>query len=253
MNLAKKLFGTTVKNRMIFMLSILAAFGVFQTGVKHTLPQVCISIFTAVVLDFLIVYFKSKKVFFSTSAVISGLIVALLLFPGVAWYIVVSTSLTAILSKHLIRIKGKHIFNPASFGLLMSMFIFNTYMVWWGAGNTWLVLLLGVFIAYRFKRFHLILSYLITQSVLLGIIFAFKGQPLINAVLMANLFFMFVMLVEPMTSPIKRNGRIIYGIVTGIFSSTFLLIIPSYDPSILALACANLFVPIINKTQEIKR
>ena len=231
---------------MVLVLLILATVGVFQQGAGYLLPQLAISVLTAVGLDYVIVYIKSKKILFSTSAVISGLIIALILKPGVSWYIPIFAALIAIGSKHVIRIKGKHIFNPANFGLLLSMFVLRTYLGWWGSSIVWLVLVLGGLIAYRFKRFHLLISFLITQFVLLGTYSALNGEPILNAISMANLFFIFVMLVEPKTSPITRNGRIIYGVLTGIFSSLFILVVPVHDPSVMGLALSNLFVPVIN-------
>ena len=231
---------------MVLVLLILATVGVFQQGAGYLLPQLAISVLTAVGLDYVIVYIKSKKILFSTSAVISGLIIALILKPGVSWYIPIFAALIAIGSKHVIHIKGKHIFNPANFGLLLSMFVLRTYLVWWGSSIAWLVLVLGGLIAYRFKRFHLLISFLITQFVLLGTYSALNGEPILNAIFMANLLFIFVMLVEPKTSPTTRNGRIIYGVLTGIFSSLFILVVPVHDPSVMGLALSNLFVPVIN-------
>lgn len=231
---------------MVLILLILATVGVFQQGAGYLLPQLAISVLTAVGLDYVIIYIKSKKILFSTSAVISGLIIALILKPGVSWYIPILAALIAIGSKHAIRIKGKHIFNPANFGLLLSMFVLRTYLVWWGSNIAWLVLVLGGLIAYRFKRFHLLISFLITQFVLLGTYSALNGEPILNVIFMANLFFIFVMLVEPKTSPTTRNGRIIYGALTGIFSSLFILVVPVRDPSVMGLALSNLFVPVIN-------
>lgn len=246
LNLPEKIWKTTVKNQMIFMLAVLSAVGILRQGAGLLLPQVLICVLSAVCLDYIIVYIKFRKKFFSTSAIISGLILALILKPGVNWYVLISAVIIAIGSKYIIRIKGKHIFNPANFGLLFCMFVFRTYLVWWGAGISWLVLVLGCIIAYRFKRFHLILSFLITQSVLLGIYFALTGAPVLRAVLMSNPFFAFVMLVEPKTSPANRKGRIIYGVLTGIFSSGFIMLLPGYDPSVTGLALSNLLVPVIN-------
>ncbi|MCM8809501.1 MAG: RnfABCDGE type electron transport complex subunit D [Candidatus Omnitrophica bacterium] len=246
MEALRKIFRANIKNQLVLMLSILAIIGIFQQGVKHSLPQVLISTFAAAGLDCFLSYIKYNKRFFPTSAVISGLIISLVLSPGVNWYIPAFASVVAIGSKHIIRIKGKHIFNPANLGLLVSMFIFKAYLVWWGASIPLLVFIMGVFIVYKIKCFHLVLSFLITQYILLGAYFLLKGYPVWNAILVANFFFVFVMLVEPKTSPVKRVGRIVYGVLTGIFSSIFVLIIPTYDPSVLGLGLANLFVPIIN-------
>ncbi|MBA3052411.1 RnfABCDGE type electron transport complex subunit D [bacterium] len=247
MSVLSRFYNTTIKNQMIVMLALLAVTGGVQHGLNIVIPQILLCLFSAVGLDFLIILIKTKKYFFSTSAVISGLIIAMLLEPGAPWYVAVSASTIAIFSKHIVKINGKHIFNPANFGLLIVMFGFKAYLVWWGASINWILIPLGLLIIYRFKRFHLILSYLVSQSVLLGVIFIFMGQAITNALLMVNIFFMFVMLIEPKTSPVTLKGRIIYGSLAGIFSAVFMSIFPSYDPSVLGLAVANLLGLLINK------
>ncbi len=58
---------------------------------------------------------------------------------------------------------------------------------------------------------------------------------------------MFFMLTEPKTTPILKKGKIIYGILTAIFTFLILIFIPQYEESLAALVVANILVPIINK------
>jgi len=251
MTFLKKIWKTNIKNQMVLMLFVLTVANIFQQELKHVLPQILISVFTAAGLDLLINYIKSRKVFFPTSAVISGLIISLVLTPDASWYIPIAAAVIAIGSKHIIRIKGRHIFNPANFGLLVSMFVFKTYLTWWGANIPWLVIILGAVIVYRFKRTHLAISFLLTNILLLGLYYTMKGQPVLNAVFMANMFFALVMLIEPKTSPLTKKGRVKYGILTAGFSFLFIVVIPQYDPSVMGLALANILVPVINRKKLI--
>ena len=58
------------------------------------------------------------------------------------------------------------------------------------------------------------------------------------------------MLVEPKTSPQPVSGRGIFGILTGILTFLFFLLLPGCDPSVAALAAGNIFVPLINKAAK---
>lgn len=82
MNILNKIIKTTIKKQMIFMLALLAIAGGVRQGISNVIPQILVCLTVAIGLDFLIVYLKTRKHFFSTSAVISGLIIALLLEPG---------------------------------------------------------------------------------------------------------------------------------------------------------------------------
>lgn len=89
----------------IYMLCLLAAsavIGMVQHGITATLPQVLIALFTAGLADVLISYIKNKKIIFPLSALISGMIIALVLSPGVKWFIPLVASLAAILPRQIL-------------------------------------------------------------------------------------------------------------------------------------------------------
>lgn len=244
------LFKLNVKIQMIVVLSVLVFIGMFKYGFGITLPLISLTLLSTVILDLAINYLKDKKFFFPSSAIISGLIIGSVLAPGQNYSLALIASAIAIASKHIIRLEGRHIFNPANFGLFSAGLLLSATFSWWGSSFPPLVILFGLFIAYRMKRFHLMLSFLITYAILMSLYSLLTRQPVLNNILLANLYFIFFMLIEPKTSPMTRKGRVIYGALTALFASTFIAILPKYDPSLLALVSADIFVPVLNRMES---
>jgi Na+-translocating ferredoxin:NAD+ oxidoreductase RnfD subunit len=189
---------------------------------------------------------RSGSFVFPVNALISGLIVGLLLPPETPWYLIAGTAFIAIASKHLLRVKGRPLFNPANIALLVATLFFKVPAVWWGGEPPWAVLVFGGLIAIRFKRLPLIASYALTQMIILGIASSGHGWSIGQMGLLLNPFFMLVMLVEPKSSPVTSQGRILFGGVGGGLTAAFMLLVPTIDPFLAGLAAANLVTPLIN-------
>lgn len=230
----------------LLILSLTAPFGIFQDGIQ-TLLQLAAAVATAGVLDYLIKGYKKKRYEFPKSAVITGLFVGSLLNNGTAWYIAVFASATAILLKHLIVFDGRNVFNPAALGLVVTGALFHAGDAWWSASNAALVLVLGVLIAYRIKRFQTVLAYLAVYFGLTFIAMSFSIGSLVAGIQNALiLFFAFFMLTEHKTTPYNNKGRILYGALVGLFSFLFFYLAPSYF-LLYALLLGNLVGVLINR------
>ena len=206
-------------------------------------------------LDILIKRWKTKSWRIPETAIISGLFIGTILGEGELWYIVVIASAIAMLSKHIIRFKGKNIFNPASFGLVAVSIIFSVSHGWWASSNIYATILFGLFIAYWFQRFHLVLGFWVPFALLSVFLTLFVTKQPLDVVgpFLNNtaLFFSFLMLTEPKTSPIQPKGRVMFGVLVAIFYLIFRFFTPG-NSILLGLLLANLFVPFINKI-EMKR
>ena len=230
------------------MLLILAGVAFLRTGIARRWLQFILAPSAAALFELVGRKLAKRKLRPPSSAVISGLIIALVLQPGVLWYVPVFAALAAIGSKYLLRIDGRHIFNPAAFGLMLSAIIFGVYFFWWGAPGTTLVILLGSAITLRYRRLHLILPFLSLQLLIMTVYYG----SLSVAALMVNYFFVFVMLIEPKTSPVKKRGRIIYGLSAAILISALVMLDAPFDPWIGGLLAANLTVPFLNRKAAVK-
>jgi len=165
---------------------------------------------------------KSSK----DATVITALIISLVLSVTTPWFMVVGTILIAILSKHLLVYKKKPIFNPAAFGLFISIIIFHTEQSWWGAFGElpwWMMIFLligGYLVTDRVNKYPQVFSFLGTFFVLLFLMGCLNigsaadalRSPFINAAL----FFGFFMLTDPPTSPAKYNKQVMFGVLSAI-------------------------------------
>uniref|UniRef100_A0A7C4XMR4 RnfABCDGE type electron transport complex subunit D n=1 Tax=candidate division WWE3 bacterium TaxID=2053526 RepID=A0A7C4XMR4_UNCKA len=213
------------------------------------------------VFDVIFSYWKLKKVIPPYSALITALILALVVDPVAGWHKIAIISFFAIASKHFIQRSSKHIFNPAAFGLLLVWLIFNEYPAWWAASlnspqllsllNLPILLMLGFIFwvsGFKFKRYYVVLSYLLTFGLLFELFISFNSSVESFARTLTNvgmLFFAFLMLPEPKTTPIKNRQQIIYGSLIAALNVGFTYLtlntnLPIPDASVAALLVGNL-------------
>ncbi|MED1470607.1 RnfABCDGE type electron transport complex subunit D [Bacillus salipaludis] len=220
----KKWFKTPkgyVVTAMVFYLFIASIGSKSMLGIENSMIAIVASIFVDYNLCRIMDRRSSKD-----STVITALIISLILSFTTSGMVVVGTAILAILSKHLFVYKKKPIVNPAAFGLLLSIFIFQAGQSWWGAFGdlpAWTILFLligGYFVTERVNKFPQVFSFLGTFFVLLLILgLTSKGDaadalrpPFINA----TLFFAFFMLTDPPTSPAKYKQQIFFGVLAAV-------------------------------------
>ena len=243
----------------LVILTLVSAF-FYGFGITALIP-VLISVLTTTILDLIINYFEFKSWEFPYSAFISGMFIGGLLTQNLAWYVYVAAGIIAILSKHIIKVHHRHIFNPANFGVLFVFLLFDSRNSWWISSPLILVLIFGIFLLWRLRRFDLGISFLAAYYILHALIdsLAANRMPMIPQMqmMMGNfyqsfisegtiLFFAMFMLIEPKTNPAARKQRIFYGILVAIM----LIGIEKYNPAFgipFVLAVANLFVPLLNR------
>lgn len=161
------------------------------------------------------------------SVYISALIISLIISPvlnfqGIIFVCLVS--FIAMASKYVLVINKKHIFNPVAIAVFIPSILTIGSAGWWIGTQIMLVpiLLGGLLIARKIQRVDLVLTYIIFYSLVNLILSKNNGDIYIRLFRTLfdaqNLFFAFVMLVEPLTTPARREFRIIYGAAVGILS-----------------------------------
>lgn len=223
----------------------------FSTVVAYPLNQ---SIFLLInslgfclIFDLLFTYIRNRKFFIPHAAVVTGLIITLIVDPQATWYQIGLISAIAMATKNFLRISNRHIFNPASTGLLFGGIIFNLGVSWWGVSFQniipfnmqslilFIILLSPILVSgYELRRFGSILSFFIIY-----IFVSFFGSPSFLSELLnpGTIFFATVMLPEPMTSPVNLKRQILYGVLVALIA-----LILSY-PFITAFLSSLLFLP----------
>ena len=173
---------------------------------------------------------KNENGVMPDGAVITGLIISLILSTATSLGVIAATAVIAILSKHLLVYKKKPIFNPAAFGLLLSVLFFQTGQSWWGAFGdlpVWTILFLlvgGYAVTNRVNKFPQVFSFLGTSFLLLLLMGHFNIGGAVDALrppfINATLFFGFFMLTDPPTSPGKDRDQIMFGILTAVIRNS---------------------------------
>ncbi len=193
------------------------------------------------------------------STYITALILALIISPSASFMnihflaLVFWASSWAVASKYIFAIGNKHIFNPAAFGVAMTALFLTSPATWWIGTSTMIpvVLIGGLLITRKIKRFDLVLSFLVASSFVI-VLPALVHNVGITASLMRafvyvpTVFLATVMLTEPMTTPPTRTRRIFYGAIVGFLFLPGVHVFSIYATPALALLVGNFFSYLIS-------
>lgn len=186
------------------------------------------------------------------SAIITGLSLTLLLRADDLW-VHPAAAAAAILSKSLIRVRGKHLFNPATFGVMFAIILFPGAWVspgQWGqdvALAGWMIAF-GAFVATRARRADISWSFLGAYVGALALRIAYLGQrwAVLDHQLMngALLLFAFFMISDPMTSPNHPRARAVHAAIVAAIAFTWQFGFYAHNGMLWALFLAAPLVPL---------
>ena len=162
----------------------------------------------------------------------------------------------AIGSKYLIRWKGKHIFNPANFGLVVLSLLFTGAWIspgQWGTAPIFALFLLGMggIVTGKAKRWDVSLTLLGSYAALIFGRAIWLGDPLTIPVHQlqsgALLIFAFFMISDPKTTPDARLGRVLYAMMVATLGFTIQFAFYNAAGIILALILTAPIVPLFDR------
>jgi Na+-translocating ferredoxin:NAD+ oxidoreductase RnfD subunit len=226
-----KNFFKTPKGLLTIILVIFVAIAGPPQGVGAPKGLVSATI-AAGLVDMLILRAAKKTWEFPSGAVLTAIIVAMVLRAQEPWYVVAITSVAAILSKYILRSRSANVFNPAALAIIASFYVFHTGQSWWGAmteiGPIGLIVLVaaGVFIADRVNKMPLVVAFLGTYFLLFTVTAFVSDARWVAEVfrtpdLEAALYFAFIILTDPPTSPAKYPDQIVFGVIVAVVSYAF--------------------------------
>ncbi|MBI2172611.1 MAG: RnfABCDGE type electron transport complex subunit D [Candidatus Aenigmarchaeota archaeon] len=199
------------------------------------LYQIIIAPAVAVVLDAVIYKIRQKRLEFPWLGLITGLIIAALMAPNILLAAVIPAA--AIILKHVIKFRGRNVFNPAALGLLIATFL-GAFASWWAV--SFLVIPFGLIAVYKTRRYYNAAAFL----VLYYILSAARGSAFLLDY--AALFFALIMVIEPVTTPSAKKGQIAFGAAVAVLS-TALAVYTRIDFFLLSLLLMNLFSYRLNR------
>ncbi|HEY9458198.1 MAG TPA: hypothetical protein VIQ56_09875, partial [Gaiella sp.] len=225
-----------------------------------SIAQILISLVTCGVLEVGIALRRQHVLMWPASALLTGNGVAFVLrVPGTehgdwwstnGWWIFAGTAAVSLLSKYVIAFRGRHIFNPSNFGLVLCFVLLgpehaDPLPFWWGPMSIWLALALalivfgGLKILSRLKLVGIAVGFWLTFAAGMAVLAAsghemtapwhlgpIGGRDLWWLLVTSPeiLVFLFFMITDPRTIPETPRGRRLYSVSVGLVAC--LLIAP---------------------------
>jgi Na+-transporting NADH:ubiquinone oxidoreductase subunit NqrB len=239
----------------IAVLSCLLAYGVLCLDFEIRPARALLLLGTALATQYACTRLWRLPAYDPKSALISGLSLCLLLRTGSPW-VAAAVAVATIASKFVLRVGGKHIFNPTNFGIVAALLA--TDRAWvspgqWGnaAFFAFLMACLGGLVVnraaradvtYAFLAFYL--SVLFGRALWLGQPAAIPLHQLQNG---AFLLFTFFMISDPKTTPDSRAGRLLFAGLVAIGAGFVSFILYRTNGLLLSLAFLSPAVPLIDR------
>ncbi len=231
----------------IILIIILAGTGSY---IKNAVPvNLILAVVVCCVLDLAIKKALKKNLKFPASAFITGLIIGSVAQFAAPLWVVLIASVLAIGSKFVIRLKGQHIFNPATLGLLIAFLIFSSGDEWWSSvpfsvgGISILLTPLLILPNYKALKLGVSLPFLAAIGILFYatayIPFVASISGAVDFLYALPYFFVFIMVSEPKTSPYDLKEQIVFGVLLGTLTFTLLFYSVQYY-MLIALLIGNL-------------
>ena len=249
--------------RLSIVIIALQILGQTSLGFKLSIAQILVSVAVAAAIETAVTWHRVRMLVWPASAFLTGNSVAFILratgtrhgdwwsLHGIQFFIL--AVVLSLLSKYLIRIDGRHVFNPSNVGLVWVLLVigpahvFPQYL-WWGPLGTALTLALIVIVAgavwvlRSVRMMAMAAAFLLVFAALVGI-FAAAGQTFV-AIWHAGpisgsaywryiclspevLVFVFFMMSDPKTAPRSRTGQIAFGAGTAAVAALLLLFQPT--------------------------
>jgi Na+-transporting NADH:ubiquinone oxidoreductase subunit NqrB len=190
----------------------------WSAGVLRGYEAIALAIGCALAADLVVGRWLMRERRPLSSAYISGISIGILVRSPMLWPYAIG-SLLSILSKYVLRLRGRHLWNPSNFGICVLLFLAPSTVaplsVQWG-NDLWPMLVIwtiGIVAVWRAGRAHITLTYLaafiafaLLRSRITGHTFLAEVAPLTGP--MYQLFALF-MVTDPKTTVDSRRWSIV--------------------------------------------
>jgi Na+-translocating ferredoxin:NAD+ oxidoreductase RnfD subunit len=185
-------------------------------GMLESYQKTLLAIVTAIVTEMVLGRIFFKKFPHPASAYISGISVGILVRSPAFWPYALCASIS-IMSKYVLRVKGRHIWNPSNFGISVLLFLapeaVATLSIQWGNYLLPMVVIwiLGSVIISRARRFNITATYVVSfiafafmRSWMTGSPWQSEVAPLTGPMYQLFIFFM---ITDPKTTVKSKTGQ----------------------------------------------
>lgn len=239
----------------IAVLASLLIYGMVGLEFEVDPARVLLLLTTVLLTQYACTRWRRLPAFDPRSALISGLSLCLLLRTNSTALAILAAVLT-IASKFVLRIHGKHVFNPTNFGIVA--LLLATGQVWvspgqWGnvAFFAFLLACLGGLVVNRAARSDVTYAFLASYLAVLFGRALWLGQPMAIPLHQlgsgAFLLFTFFMISDPKTTPDSRAGRILFALLVALGAGFVHFVLYRPNGLILSLAFLSPLVPLLDR------
>ena len=208
----------TLENRYVppVFITLILVVGHFSFGILESWDKTLLAIVASIAIEIVlgrIVYRKWPQL---ASAYITGISVGILVRSPALWPYALCGAIS-ITSKYVLRVKGRHLWNPSNFGISAMLFLAGdtvaSLSIQWG-NYLWPMLViwaLGSIIIYRLKRFHItgiyvvcFVAFALLRSWLTGSPWQSEIAPITGPMYQLFIFFM---ITDPRTTERSKKGQ----------------------------------------------
>lgn len=190
--------------------------GHLSYGILESYKKTALAIVASIIAELVLGRIVFGKWLNLASAYITGISVGILVRSPAYWPYALG-GVISIMSKYVLRVKGRHIWNPSNFGIAVLLFLapetMSVLSIQWGNNLFPLLVIwiLGSIIIWRAKRFHISATYVVFFFVFAFLRSWITGDPWQSEVApitgpMYQLF-VFFMITDPKTTVRSRFGQ----------------------------------------------
>jgi ferredoxin-NADP reductase/Na+-translocating ferredoxin:NAD+ oxidoreductase RnfD subunit len=258
----------TMYRLVMYSLMILASVGIANSFLGNiSLSGVGLLISLAVVCTVsFVAYLVMPRLWQVPASYESWFITALILFcilPPVTTVsrglAVALAALVAGVSKYIIALHRKHIFNPAAFGVVFVGLLELVHATWWIGSAAMLpfTLVLGLLIVRKLRRFYMFGTFVVAALFMLLLVGWLNDRSLSTvlsqAILSGPLIFLgTIMLPEPSTTPPRVKQQMVYGVIVGLVFTAQLNWGPLSTTPEIALLIGNVFAYAVSPKAKVR-
>jgi enediyne biosynthesis protein E5 len=204
------------------LITCILAVGQITFGFLESYDRTALAILSAIAAEIVLGKIFTGRIPHLASAYITGISVGILVRSPEIWPYALC-SLLSITSKYLIRMEGRHLWNPSNLGicamLFLAPFTVASLSIQWGNNllPMLVVWLLGLVIVHRLGRVHITLTYVVCFA-----LFAFVRSLVTGHAFLAELapvtgpmyqLFIFFMITDPKTTVSTRRGQMLVAVL----------------------------------------
>ncbi|MDQ1597706.1 MAG: hypothetical protein QOI70_1130 [Microbacteriaceae bacterium] len=259
----------TMYRLVVIVLGALAAITLVLSLIPGALSFSPLQLLATLVTSLVVTYLANRLIALpfrvrphSESSIITALLLFFLFFPTTdpsRLLVLALVAVIASLSKYVLVVRGRHIFNPAAIAAVIIAFTQLSAAVWWVGTPVLLVpVVIGAFlVVYRVRRFALVGVFVVVAVALSVIRLTAGGIDLGTAVWLSIasspiLFMAGFMLDEPLTLPPLRWQQLLIAIVAALIVEVPFSFGPIYNSPELGLVVGNLIAFLFGQRAAIR-